>query len=104
MNIRQAIDRVSAIDAKLDSIRRFIEAGWHIGGDIKISSGTWTINLNALLSADERASLLDRECLRLEAERDKLQSFIDGGMPEDCAKQAVTLIAKGAIPAISINY
>lgn len=33
-----------------------------------------------------------------------LEAFIAGGMPEDCAKQAVTLIAKGLIPAITIHY
>lgn len=33
-----------------------------------------------------------------------LEAFVAGGMPEDCAKQAVTLIAKGLIPAITINY
>jgi len=59
------------------------------------------------------------EAARIEAERIKreanqthkrkvnqaaLQAFVLGGMPEDCAKQAITLIAKGEIPAISINY
>ena len=33
-----------------------------------------------------------------------LAAFIAGGMPEDCAKQAITLIAKRQIPAISITY
>lgn len=33
-----------------------------------------------------------------------LAAFIAGGMPEDCAKQAVTLIAKRQIPNISITY
>lgn len=36
--------------------------------------------------------------------RAALQAFIDGGMPEDCAKLAVTLIAKGEIPAVRISY
>jgi len=36
--------------------------------------------------------------------RAALQAMIDGGMPEDCAKQAITLIAKGQIPSVSINY
>ena len=31
-------------------------------------------------------------------------AFIQGGMTEECAKQAVTLIAKKAIPAVSITY
>lgn len=33
-----------------------------------------------------------------------LAAFIAGGMPEACAKQAVTLIAKRQIPAVTINY
>ena len=33
-----------------------------------------------------------------------LAAFIAGGMPEDCAKQAVTLIAKRLVPNISIQY
>ncbi|VFR32447.1 TolA protein [plant metagenome] len=36
--------------------------------------------------------------------RTALDAFIAGGMPADCAKQAVTLIAKGAIPAVKITY
>lgn len=33
-----------------------------------------------------------------------LQAFIAGGMPEDCAKQAVILIAKRQIPNVTIIY
>lgn len=33
-----------------------------------------------------------------------MQAMIDGGMPEDCAKQAVTLIAKGCVPGVVISY
>jgi len=33
-----------------------------------------------------------------------LAAFIAGGMPEECAKQAVTLIAKRQIPAVTIHY
>lgn len=33
-----------------------------------------------------------------------LAAFIEHGMPEDCAKQAVKLIARGLIPAVQINY
>lgn len=36
--------------------------------------------------------------------RAALQAFIDGGMPEGCAKKAVILIASRMIPAISIQY
>ncbi|MCO7641910.1 hypothetical protein NJI34_34645 [Pseudomonas sp. S 311-6] len=33
-----------------------------------------------------------------------LAAFIEHGMPEDCAKQAIVLIARGLIPAVQINY
>lgn len=36
--------------------------------------------------------------------RAALEAFIAGGMPEECAKQAVTLIAQRKIPSISISY
>ncbi|UBT78772.1 hypothetical protein LCH33_002135 [Pseudomonas amygdali] len=36
--------------------------------------------------------------------RAALEAFIAGGMPEACAKQAVTLIAQRKIPAITIAY
>ena len=41
---------------------------------------------------------------RARVNRAALQAMIDGGMPEDCAKQAITLIARGEVPAITINY
>lgn len=36
--------------------------------------------------------------------RAALDAFVTGGMTEECAKLAVTLIAKKAIPAVSISY
>ncbi|WAE51210.1 coiled-coil domain-containing protein [Stutzerimonas frequens] len=36
--------------------------------------------------------------------RAALEAFIAGGMPEACAKQAVTLIAKRQIPNVAITY
>lgn len=33
-----------------------------------------------------------------------LAAFIENGLPEECAKQAVVLIAKGLIPAVRITY
>ena len=36
--------------------------------------------------------------------RAALDAFMAGGMTEECAKLAVTLIAKKAIPAVSITY
>ena len=61
--------------------------------------------------ADEQAALA-AEALRREADiahkaginRAALDAFVLGGMPPECAKQAVTLIAKGLIPNIRITY
>ena len=36
--------------------------------------------------------------------RAALEAFIEGGMTEECAKQAITLIAQRKIPAITISY
>ncbi|BEG78437.1 coiled-coil domain-containing protein [Achromobacter xylosoxidans] len=36
--------------------------------------------------------------------RAALDAFVQSGMPEDCAKQAIKLIAKGQIPNIRITY
>lgn len=77
MNIKDAIHRVHQIDDKLDSIKRFTEAHHHTKGDIGVFSGTWTIKLNDLFSANDIEGLLEQECRRLEAERAKLASVID---------------------------
>lgn len=61
--------------------------------------------------ADEQAQL-QREAAAREADkahkakinRAALDAFIAGGMTEECAKQAITLIAKRQIPAINITY
>lgn len=36
--------------------------------------------------------------------RAALAAFVQGGMTEECAKLAVTLIAKGGVPAVKISY
>lgn len=41
---------------------------------------------------------------RAEVNRAALAAFIEGGMPEACAKQAVTLIAQRKIPGVAITY
>lgn len=41
---------------------------------------------------------------RASVNRAAVAAFVAGGMTEECAKQAVTLIAKKAIPAVSILY
>lgn len=33
-----------------------------------------------------------------------MQAMIDGGMPEQCAKDAIKLIAQGKVPGVTINY
>ena len=61
--------------------------------------------------ADEQASI-EAEAKAREADkahkaainRAALEAFIAGGMPEACAKQAVTLIAKRQIPNVAITY
>ncbi|QQB38168.1 hypothetical protein I6I07_15830 [Achromobacter deleyi] len=61
--------------------------------------------------ADEQAAVA-AEAARREADlahktainRAALDAFVQGGMPEDCAKQAIKLIAKGQIPNIRITY
>lgn len=44
------------------------------------------------------------EAHRRSINRAALDAFIAGGMPEECAKQAITLIAQRKIPNISISY
>ncbi|MBW1249870.1 hypothetical protein I7860_24655 [Pseudomonas tolaasii] len=44
------------------------------------------------------------EAHRRAINRAALDAFIAGGMPEDCAKQAIKLIAQRKIPAITISY
>lgn len=41
---------------------------------------------------------------RQRVNRAALEAFVQGGMTEECAKLAVTLIAKKSIPAVSITY
>lgn len=61
--------------------------------------------------ADEQARI-EREAKAREADKahkkqinnEALAAFIAGGMTEECAKQAITLIAQRRIPHISINY
>lgn len=58
----------------------------------------------ALREAAEKARReADREH-RGAINRAALAAFVDGGIAEDIAKQVVTLIAAGSIPAVTINY
>lgn len=36
--------------------------------------------------------------------RAAMEAMADAGLPGDCAKQAITLIAKGQVPGVTINY
>ena len=61
--------------------------------------------------ADHQAEV-ERQAKRREADIEHkkainnaaLAAFIAGGMPEDCAKKAVTMIAKRLVPNVSIQY
>ncbi len=77
MDIKQAIERVRAIDDKLDSIKRFVGSNNHAGAPVNITSGTWVISVTALFTAQQKLELIERERSRLEAERAKLAAVID---------------------------
>jgi len=53
---------------------------------------------------DEAAQRQANKEHRARINRAAMQAMIDGGMPKDCAKQAITLIAKGQVPDVTINY
>ncbi len=57
----------------------------------------------AAAEAEQRRREADK-AHKAKINRAALAAFVKGGMPEECAKQAVTLIAKGEIPAVTINY
>ncbi len=41
---------------------------------------------------------------RASVNRTALQALVDSGMPDDCARQAITLIVRGQVPHVSMNY
>lgn len=57
----------------------------------------------ARIEAEAKAREADREH-RKTINSEALTAFIAGGMTEDCAKQAITLIAQRKIPRIQITY
>lgn len=77
MDIKQAIERVNGISQRLDSIKRFVDSGYPASAPVEITSGTWSIKVTALFTAEEKLALIERERERLEAERAKLMSVID---------------------------
>ncbi|MFU1914966.1 hypothetical protein ACLQ9F_10445 [Bordetella avium] len=52
----------------------------------------------------EAASRAKNEAHRRSINRAALAAFVAGGLSEDCAKQAITLIALGKVPAVRITY
>ena len=68
--------------------------------------------LAEIARANAAADEINRQAAAREADkahkakinRAALDAFIAGGMPVECAKQAVTLIAQRKIPAIAITY
>lgn len=68
--------------------------------------------LTEIARANAAADEINRQAAAREADkahkakinRAALDAFIAGGMPVECAKQAVTLIAQRKIPAIAITY
>lgn len=68
--------------------------------------------LAEIARANAAADEINRQAAAREADkahkarinRAALDAFVAGGMTEECAKQAITLIAQRKIPAISITY
>lgn len=68
--------------------------------------------LAEIARANAAADELNRQAAAREADkahkmkinRAALDAFVAGGMPEECAKQAVILIAQRKIPSVSISY
>lgn len=68
--------------------------------------------LAELKRQDDEKAAAEAEQRRREADKQHkasinnaaLAAFIENGLPEECAKQAVVLIAKGLIPAVRIQY
>lgn len=57
----------------------------------------------ARIEAEQRIREADK-AHKAKINRAAMAAFIKAGMPEECAKQAVTLIAKGEIPKVRIEY
>lgn len=96
-------DRIAAVQRaeqeRIDSERRQTEAAENA-------------RLAEIARANAAADEINRQAAAREADkahkarinRAALDAFVAGGMTEECAKQAITLIAKRQIPAIAITY
>ena len=62
------------------------------------------MNYSAIITI-EAGKRSGKPCIRgLRITVQDILEYLAGGMTEECAKLAVTLIAKKAIPAVSITY
>lgn len=77
MDIKQAIERVRAIDDKLDSIKRFVADGCLDGGSVELIHGSRCIKVTALFTVTEKRELIEAEVARMQDERAKLAGVID---------------------------
>ncbi|MQU56292.1 hypothetical protein GHO26_00660 [Pseudomonas helleri] len=83
-----------------------------INSDRRQAEAAERARLAEIARANAAADEINRQAAAREADkahkakinRAALDAFIAGGMPVECAKQAVTLIAKRKIPAIAITY
>ena len=83
-----------------------------INSDRRQAEAAERARLAEIARANAAADEINRQAAAREADkahkakinRAALDAFIAGGMPVECAKQAVTLIAQRKIPAIAITY
>lgn len=81
--------------AKADAERRAAEA---------VAAEQRRVAQQQAAEADEAKRREADKAHKTAVNRAALAAFVAGGMTEECAKQAITLIAKKAIPAVSITY
>lgn len=81
--------------AKADAERRANEA---------VAAEQRRVEAERLAEAKEAARRERDKAHKAAVNRAALDAFVAGGMTEECAKLAVTLIAKKSIPAVSISY
>ncbi len=96
-------DRAAAVrlaeQERIDSERRQAEAAERarLAEIARANAAADEINLQAAAREADKAH-------KAKINRAALDAFIAGGMTEECAKQAITLIAQRKIPAIAITY
>ncbi|MGH8329765.1 MAG: hypothetical protein ACRER3_15155 [Pseudomonas fluorescens] len=96
-------DRIAAVQRaeqeRIDSERRQAEAAENarLAEIARANAATDEINRQAAAREADKAH-------KARINRAALDAFVAGGMTEECAKQAITLIAQRKIPDISITY